>query len=357
MNSVEVTKTRNKHQEKEKFIKCVVWDLDNTLWDGVLLEGVQVALRGNVKNIIKTLDSRGILQSIASKNDYAKAMQKLEEFELHPYFLYPEINWSSKAVSVKNIAEALNIGLDTIAFIDDQPFERDEVHFSWPQVLCLDASELDAVLDMPEMNPRFMTADSGMRRQMYLSDMARNRVEAEFEGPKEAFLASLDMVLTIFSAKEDDLKRAEELTVRTNQLNTTGYTYAYDELSYFRQSDQHKLLMAKLEDKYGTYGHIGLTLVECENKVWTIKLLLMSCRVMSRGVGSVMLNHIMAMAKQQKVRLQAEFVSNDRNRMMNITYRFAGFNEVEQIGNLTILEHSLENIQSFPDYVTIKIRN
>ena len=121
------------------------------------------------------------------------------------------------------------------------------------------------------------------------------------------------MVLTIFPAKEEDLQRAEELTVRTNQLNATGYTYSYNELNQFRLSDKYKLLMARLDDKYGRYGHIGLALVKCNPDVWTLKLLLMSCRVMSRGVGSIMLNHIMQLAKSHKVRLRAEFVPTGRN--------------------------------------------
>jgi FkbH-like protein len=333
----------------------VVWDLDHTLWDGVLMENDQVSLRGDVGSIIRTLDSRGILQSIASKNDYTLAMQKLREFNLDEFFLFPQIGWNAKVSSIEAIAQCINIGLDAMAFIDDEPFERDAVNFSMPEVLCIDAANLDQMLGMPEMNPRFITADSKMRRKMYLNDMARNKVEEGFVGPKEAFLASLNMVVTIFPAKEDDLRRAEELTLRTNQLNATGYTYSYDELNHFRQSDGHKLLMARLEDKYGTYGHIGLALVECNTDLWVIKLLLISCRVMSRGVGGIMLSHLIQLAKHNNVRLQAEFIPNDRNRMMDITYRFAGFYEVDEIEGHIIFGNDLTNFQPFPDYVKVDI--
>lgn len=345
------------HTEKQKTraIKCLVWDLDHTLWDGILLEDSSVSLRENVLSIIKTLDERGILQSIASRNDHNAAMEKLREFGLQDYFLYPQINWNSKAASIKTIAQSINIGMDTIAFIDDQPFEREEVAYTLPDVFCIDAADLPAVPDMAEMNPRFITKDSKMRRQMYLSDIARNKIEGEYVGPQEAFLSSLEMILSIFPAREEDLQRAEELTVRTHQLNATGYTYSYEELNHFRQSDDHMLLMARLEDKYGTYGHIGLTMVECRPEVWTLKLLLMSCRVMSRGVGSIMLGHIMNLAKANNVRLQAEFVPTERNRMMDITYRFAGFREVERQGNLVVFEHDLNNIQPYPEYVKLEI--
>lgn len=341
--------------KKRPTVKCVVWDLDNTLWDGVLLEDENVTLRPAVVEVIKTLDSRGILHSIASKNDHATAMRKLEQFGLKDYFLYPQINWNPKSSSIQEIAKAINIGIDTLAFVDDQPYEREEVAYSVPAVLCLDITEIEQMTVRPEMMPRFITDDSAKRRQMYLSDIERNGAEKEFIGSNEEFLATLDMTFTIAPAQEEDLRRAEELTVRTHQLNTTGYTYSYEELAAFRHSPNHKLFISSLDDKYGTYGKIGLTLVECAEDIWTVKLLLMSCRVMSRGVGTIMINHVMNLAKKAGVRLQAEFVANDRNRMMYITYKFGGFNEVEKRGDVTIFENDLSHIQPFPPYVRVHL--
>lgn len=318
-----------------------------------MLEDEHVVLREHIEYIIRTLDSRGILQSIASRNDYDTAMNKLREFGLHEYFLYPGIGWNSKSSYIEKIAQSLNIAVSAFAFIDDQPFEREEVHTSLPDVLCIDAADIDSLLDLPEFNPRFVTRDSRLRRQLYINDVKRTREEEEFIGPKEEFLASLGMKLTIFSAAEEDLHRAEELTVRTNQLNATGYTYSYDELNNFRQSDQHMLLMARLEDKFGSYGHIGLAMIENGPQVWTIKLLLMSCRVMSRGVGAILLHYIMQRAKRNDIILKAEFMPNGRNRMMEITYRFAGFEEVAEVDGLLILENRLEQVQAFPNYVEV----
>ncbi|MBW4611015.1 MAG: HAD-IIIC family phosphatase [Hassallia sp. WJT32-NPBG1] len=351
------TETLERKLDEKKAIKCVVWDLDNTLWHGVLLEDNDVDLRENVVDIIKILDSRGILQSIASKNDYAKAMEKLQQFGLQEYFLYPQINWNSKVSSIQKIAQSINIGLDALSFIDDQAFELEEVKFSLPNVLCLNALNLDSLLEMPEMKPRFLTEDSKKRRLMYTSELERQTAEENFVGSQEEFLATLNMTFTVSAAKEEDLQRAEELTVRTNQLNTTGYTYSYDELNHFIHSENHKLLIASLDDKYGSYGKIGLALVECQEDLWTLKLLLMSCRVMSRGAGTIMLNHIMKLAKDAKVRLRAEFVSNNRNRMMYITYKFAGFQEIEKDNNTIHLENDLTKIQPVPNYVSFIIAN
>jgi FkbH-like protein len=336
-------------------IKCVVWDLDNTLWEGTLLEGDDVRLRDGVVEIIETLDARGILQSVASKNEHDAAFERLRRFGVAGYFLYPQINWNSKAASITKIAAALNIGADAIAFIDDQPFEREEVAYSLPQVTLFDVADLAGLLDLPHMNPRFVTEDSKMRRRMYLSDIERNRVEEEFVGPKEEFLASLKMVMTVAAAAETDLMRAEELTVRTNQLNTTGRPYSYDELDRFRQSERHQLLIAGLHDKFGSYGKIGLALVECGEQAWTIKLLLMSCRVMSRGVGAVLLNLIARRAREAGVVLRADFLPNERNRMMYVTYKFAGFREVGGEGAVRLLENDLSHVQPFPDYVRIEV--
>ncbi|HYP26945.1 MAG TPA: HAD-IIIC family phosphatase [Blastocatellia bacterium] len=348
-----IAKSRSSEKDETKYVKCLVWDLDNTLWSGVLLEDRGVELRDNVTRVIKELDGRGILQSIASKNDPAKAMAKLDELGLGEYFLYPQVNWNSKASSIKEIARLINIGLDTVAFIDDDPFERGEVNHQLPDVLCVDAGELDGLLDRAEMNPRFITEDSKQRRLLYFHDIERKKAEEEFIGPKDEFLATLGMKFSISRAREEDLRRAEELTLRTHQLNTTGYTYSYDELKGFLESDRHRLLIAGLEDKYGSYGKIGLALIECDDRSWTLKLLLMSCRVMSRGVGTIMLNHVMALAKRAGCRLFAEFIPNEVNRLMYVTYKFAGFRESQKVGEKLVLENDLTRIQPAPDYVTL----
>jgi FkbH-like protein len=90
-------------------IKCVVWDLDNTLWTGIMAEGGSVTLKPGIKEVLETLDQRGILQSISSKNNYQDAVKKLEEYGIRHYFLYPQISWSSKAEAIKTVAEKLNI--------------------------------------------------------------------------------------------------------------------------------------------------------------------------------------------------------------------------------------------------------
>jgi FkbH-like protein len=347
----------NSHAAKdpEQAVKCLVWDLDNTLWNGILLEDPEVQLRPEAPAIIRTLDERGILHSIASRNDSALAMEKLRQFGLADYFLWPQINWNSKSTSVQTISERLSLGLDTFAFVDDQPFERAEVAFAHPKVLCIDAALLDGIPDLKRMHPRFITEESRTRRSMYMGDVRRQEAEQEFSGPNDEFLSKLDLDFTIAPVANDDLKRAEELTVRTHQLNTTGYTYSYDELDALRHSPDHLLLIAGLDDTFGSYGKIGLCVVERGKESWTIKLLLMSCRVISRGVGNVLLTHLMREAKKAGVTLRSEFVATDRNRMMYITYKFAGFQQIEDRGSSVILEHKLAQIPEFPSYIRVRV--
>lgn len=337
-----------------RLVKCVVWDLDNTVWRGVLLEDATVALRPGVLDVIRGLDGRGILHSIASRNDPVTAMAKLAELGIEQYFLVPQIAWGSKVQSLQRIAKELNLGLDSLAFVDDDPVEREEVGTELPEVLCIDSADAETLLHRPETTPRIVTRDAALRRKTYVSDLQRRRAEEEFIGPKEEFLAGLQMVVSISPAREDDLARAEELTVRTHQLNATGYTYSYDELDHLRQSPDHLLLVAELTDKYGPYGAIGLSLVECGQKAWTVKLLLTSCRVASRGIGGIMISHIGRLAQARGVRLLAEFVPTSRNRMMYLTYKWTGFRQVGTRSGVVIFEHSLRDIPPFPPHVRVE---
>jgi len=345
-----------KEWRKERKIKCLVWDLDNTLWSGILLEDRHVKLRDEAVAVIRTLDSRGILHSIASRNDFDTAMTKLEEFGLRDYFIYPQIGWGAKSAFIAHIAKSINIGLDTLAFIDDQPFERDEVNSVHTEVQCYDAADLVTLVDNPEMMPRFISDESRHRRQMVQAEITRSHIEESFEGAQDQFLASLEMRLDIFPAREQNLKRAEELTLRTNQLNTTGRTYSYDELDQLRKSEDFHLLLASLEDRYGSYGTIGLVLIEKLDQEWWIRLLLVSCRVMNRGIGGAIITYVREQAKKNGVRLLAEMISNDRNRMMYMTYKFNHFREVGQSVDVTIFENDLSRIPPYPSYLRITSR-
>lgn len=313
-----------------KKIKCVVWDLDNTIWNGILSEDKEVKLNENIKKIIVKLDERGILQSIASKNNHNDAMDKLKEFGLNEFFLYPQITWGAKSDSIKKIREKINIGMDSIAFVDDQQFELEEVLFYNPEVLCINTDDVLEILNRDEFHPRFITSDSKKRRLMYMNEIKRKEEEDSFDGSTDEFLKSLNMEIGISHATVEDIQRVEELTVRTHQLNSTGYTYTYDELCELINSDNYKLLVVKMEDRFGSYGKIGIVLLEIKKDIVIIKLFLLSCRVMSRGVGSILMNEIKKEVQLKNKKLYAEFISNEKNRMMRIVLMLNGFEESEK---------------------------
>ena len=340
--------------DQEEKIKCVVWDLDNTIWNGVLSEGDSVTLKEDIFDIIKALDSRGILQSISSKNDSQEALDQLQKFGLLEYFLYPEISWSKKSSAIERIQKNLNIALGSMLFIDDQEFELAEVSEALPQVRCFNACNYKALLKKNTLVPRFITDDAAKRRLLYQQEQKRKVAESEYQGPSESFLASLGMKFKIHEASENDLKRAEELTVRTNQLNATGRTYSYEELNEYRISKNHKLLICELEDKFGDYGKIGLVLLELTQKQVQIKMLLMSCRVMSRGVGSVLLNFLIKKTVDDEKLLFADFIDTGRNKIMKISFRFSGFKTYEQLedGGL-ILKYLGDSNPVLPKYVEL----
>jgi len=241
-------------------------------------------------------------------------------------------------------------------FIDDEPYERDEIKSEHPDVSCIEASKYLDLLSYLPLNPRFITKDSKRRRLMYHQDQRRKNDEKSFIGPRKEFLSSLDIHLIIREAIKEDLNRAEELTVRTNQLNATGKTYSYDELNMYIWSKDHRLIICEMNDKYGSYGIIGLAMIEILKDYYHISLLLMSCRIMSLGVGTILLTYIMQEARKYGKRVKADFRHTGRNRMMYVTFKFANFKEIEDdCSGMIVMENDLEAIQSFPPYVNITI--
>jgi len=336
-------------------VKCVVWDLDNTIWDGILMEDPVVRLKPRVRDVLDTLDRRGILHSIASRNDRDLALAKLREFGIADYFLYPEIRWDAKSASVTRIQKNLNVGYDTILFLDDQPFERDEVASVHGEMWCLDSCRYLDILEHPRLQPKYVTDESAMRRRMYIEDMARREEEQAYAGPKESFLRQLNMVLDIAEAQESDLVRAEELTYRTNQLNATGERYTVESLDAMRRDPRYKILVCELKDKYGSHGKIGLALIEQSPHTWNLKLMLFSCRVLSTGVGAVLLTYLRNAARNHGIRLLADFRDTGYNRMMRLSYMVAGFAEKEQRDDgLVVLENDLKDVPHLPDFLEIR---
>lgn len=340
--------------ENVRLIKVVVWDLDNTIWDGTLIEGDAVTLKPQIVNIIRMLDERGILQSIASRNNFEQALVKLREFAISDYFIYPQIGWGRKSESVERIRSLLNVKRDAILVVDDDPFELAEIGSCYPEVVCWDAKDYGKLLGNELLMPKFITEDTPNRRLMYLQDVDRTKAEEVFSGSKAEFLSSLGMRLRIHEAGRSDLERIQELMQRTNQLNTTGIIYTVEQLKSYLGNPNYRVFICDLTDKFGSYGKVGVALVEVGENSHTIRLFLMSCRVLSRGVSTVFLQYLMNQSVLNNRTLLADFVSTPYNRIMMITYRLAGFEIIETHSDgHTRLRWGLNRLQPYPQYLTL----
>ncbi|MFG1891651.1 HAD-IIIC family phosphatase [Micromonospora sp. NPDC049051] len=316
-----------------KLVKCLVWDLDDTLWDGVVLEGDAPVPFPAAVRTLRALDRRGVLHAVASRGERAPATAHLAAHGLLDLFTRVEVGWGAKSGAVARIAADLGIGLDAVAFVDNDPVERAEVAAALPAVRCHPA---DAVADLPA-RPEFTggppTEESRRRRQLYRVDDRRRAAEAAHAGPPAEFLASLGLVLRVRRAGPADLARAHELTVRTHQLNTTGVTFSPAELRALCASPRHEVLVARLHDRFGSYGTVGLAVTELRPAATVLRLLLMSCRVLSRGAGAALLDHLVHTALAAGRRPVAEFVPTAANRQMLVTLRFAGFAVEDDAGD------------------------
>jgi FkbH-like protein len=311
-------------------VKCLVWDLDDTLWQGTVLEGDVPRPDPGALATLRALDERGILHAVASRGDHALATAHLTALGLEDLFTVVEVGWGSKSRTVRRIAETLNIGIGTLAFIDNDAVERAEVASVHPAVRCYRAEQAAELPELPEFQPPSVTDESRVRRHLYRAELSRKKAQESFEGPAGDFLATLGLTLTVRPADVDDLRRAHELTIRTHQLNTTGRTYDMAELRALIGSPHHRILVAGLEDRYGSYGTIGLAVSELTPDTSTLGLLLLSCRVMSRGVGPALIGHLVREALAAGRHPVAEFVPTDLNRVMLVNLRFAGFEVISR---------------------------
>ncbi len=275
----------------EKDIKCVVWDLDNTLWEGTLVENDAVRLRDGIEDLLKHLDERGILLSIVSKNDEASALAKLDEFGISRYFLYPQINWMPKSQNIRTIAERLNIGLDTFAFVDDNRFELEQVSHAVPMVTCIDVKDIARL----RQDPRFggsNSAEAKRRRALYRDAIEREQKQAEFNDDYLGFLAYCEIKLEVQPYRPEDFTRVSELVQRTNQLNFSGRKYTREQLAEVLASPDLAKYVLKCSDRFGDYGTVGFSLVRSSRHDIYVEDFMLSCRVQGKMIELAFFAHL-----------------------------------------------------------------
>jgi FkbH-like protein len=338
-------------------IKCVIWDLDDTLWKGSCLEDAHVELKAGVRDVLDTLRGRGILQAVASKNEPAAA-DFVERMGIAEYFVQTRINWDAKEDNIRAIAESLNIGLDAVAFVDDNPFELESVAAMLPEVTTWDAADYLAIPDRPEVALRYDTYETRARSTMYVDEERRKELAASYEGQKLEFMRDLGIVATARNAGADDLPRIQELVTRTNQFNSTGIRYSDADLEVLFRSPDHTFHVVSMIDRFGDYGRCGVALVRDETDAWSIESLLLSCRVAGRGLGSAFIAHLGDEATRAGTRqLRARYIKTDRNRQIGLLYRVLGFEKDRALSTdaVTVFTYDLSNgsIEA-PDWIRME---
>jgi FkbH-like protein len=332
--------------------KCIVVDLDNTLWGGIIGEdGINNIKLGatspgieyvEFQRVLLSLYNRGIILAVNSKNNLDDAMQVLRE---HPYQVLKEdhfaafrINWNSKVQNLKELAEEINIGLDSMVFLDDNPREREQVRYALPQVL---------VVEMPE-NPQLyretieglrvfdvlsLTKEDMERGKMYVGKRKRIELQLSTES-SEDYLRTLDLVVTIREATDFDLPRVVQLIGKTNQFNLTTRRYSEAEVNSLRDSDDSAVYCMSVKDKFGDEGIVAVAIVRKHESKWVIDSFLMSCRVIGRTVETAFLAKIISDAKRAGVKsVEGEFIPSKKNAPAKDLYSKHDFTHSVQTGD------------------------
>jgi len=343
--------------------KVLVVDLDNTMWggvvgelgrDGVALDPETVEGAGFVglQRSVRDVRARGVLLAISSKNNYEDAIDVLENRPTSVVrpgdFAAMRINWEPKAENIRSIAAELNIGLDSVAFIDDNPAECDQVRRMLPEVTVIELHSLPR----PDWNPiaghpRFerlrLSNEDRSRSEMYTQQRSREELRTS-TGSLDDFLHALDTKVEIGLATDQDIERVAQLTQKTNQCNLTTKRYTETEIDNFRNATHSEVLVIRASDRFGDHGVIGVAITTREDARVEIDTFLLSCRVIGRGVEVAMLAAVARRARAAgAVTIDGLFVPTAKNVPAAEVYADNGFDEVASDGDQT--RHCLDLTQ------------
>jgi len=348
--------------------KCIVLDLDNTLWGGIAgedgFDGINLGPTppGNayveLQRHILALHQRGIILAINSKNNLEEAIKIIKD---HPYMILREenfaclkINWDDKVSNMKEIADELNIGLDSMVFFDDDPINREYMRMNLPQVFTVelppDPSHYAVLIQsMNEFNVWKITDEDTKRGKMYAQQHERKKLETSTPNLEE-FLKQLELRVSIKKADPFTIPRISQLTLKTNQFNLTTKRYQEEDIARFVSDDKYLVGSAQVEDKFGDNGITGVFIVRKDTpKEWSIDTFLLSCRVMGREIEKGILGHIIKEAKKSGVeKIKAQFIPSKKNKPIENFLPNCGFRKE---GEYWI--YSLNSTFIIPDYLKV----
>ena len=329
--------------------KVLVLDLDNTCWGGVIGEDgmVGIKLGGEypgaafvaLQRVALDLYARGVVLAVCSKNNHADAMEVIEthpEMLLRPsHFGALRINWTDKAENLRDIAAELNLGLDSLVFVDDNPVERERVRQALPQVRVLemptDPMDYAAALRACPWFEQLSLSDEDRERGRYYTEERARRQVMDEAGGLDGFLRSLEIEAKIAPVDALSLARAAQLTQKTNQFNLTTRRYREEDVAVMMTSDTWIARTLKASDRLGDSGIVCVGLVELNGTAARIDTLLMSCRVIGRGMETAFLADLIAAARDAGVRtLEGSYLPTAKNVLCADFYPNHGFERVSE---------------------------
>jgi FkbH-like protein len=349
--------------------KSLVLDLDNTLWGGIIgddgIGGIRIGQGDpegeaflSFQRYVKALQMRGVILAVCSKNNEQTAR---EVFEKHPDMILRledfscfVANWADKATNLRSIAKQLNIGLDSLVFVDDNPAERSIIRQMLPEVavpeISVDPIEFIEVLEQQRYFQVVTLGSEDFKRTEYYRANARRAEIQEDAGGLDNFLQSLDMSAMIGPIQTTTLERSAQLINKSNQFNLTTRRRSVAEVTALIQSPDWVTVTVSLRDRFGDNGLISIVLAHGQQDTLTIDTWLMSCRVLKRGVELFLLNYLCEGARSRGLKyIQGEYIPTPKNDLVRNHYAELGFQKIKStpdgrtIWQLTVADYKPRN--------------
>lgn len=325
--------------------KCLVLDLDNTLWGGVIgddgIDGITLGKESalgeaylDFHSYIKSLKARGIILAICSKNDFENAKSGFDHPDSilkYSDFTAFKANWEHKSKNIVDIAKEINIGLESIVFVDDNPMERDVVRKELQGLVAVpeignNITNFRDILDASELfNLTSLSSEDTKRNEFYETDKKREQEIINFSNYDE-YLISLEMQAEICPLNQRYLPRITQLINKTNQFNLTTKRMTEQEVKILLNNKNTISLYARLNDKFGDNGLVSVISGNIESKKLTIELWLMSCRVFKRTLENSILYELLRLAKERKIEtVIGKYIPSKKNKIVSKLYSDMGF--------------------------------
>lgn len=356
--------------------KALIFDCDNTLWKGILGEdgesGIEMSGKSakgvvfeEVQFMAKELASRGIIIGLNSKNnpeDVKKVIKDHESMSLEESDIVIEkVNWNDKVSNLQNIAKELNIGLDSIVFIDDSDFEINLVKECLQEVYTIQVPQ--NIYEYPSLFRKnidlfysiLSTKDDVARVKSYKNQVVREQLKNSF-GSINEYLESLNLEMIIYIDHKDLIERMAQLTQKTNQFNLTTKRYTFTQVEEFVKTNQYITFAFEVNDKFGKFGITGESFVSIEGHEATIDTFLMSCRVLGRNIELKFLQELVLYLESKGItKIKSSYVKTQKNQQVEDFYERAGFTLTGDFGELKVYELNVKDHKKLAiNYITLQ---